>query len=692
MTASSHRSRSTGIRSTLTGVLLTALLSAPAMATPALVEAGWSLARTDSFSDAQAARFHPFDGRLYLVRLKPDTLGGGLYRIEENGSATLISTAYRPTGVAIDPFDGAIFHSETQSGLIFRTAFGATGRQTWVSGFHSGDDDPMGIDIAPAHHSGPLLLPREGLMADEGTNGPKEIWRFDAAVAEGETVVHADDGSLQKPVDVTIGAADVYVADQIGGAVLRVESDGSVTPIVTTPPIAAPMSVVEDPRSAEILVMDTGNDEVVRVDPLTGVLSVVMTGLVLTPATDQSGLDFTPDGVELIVTDRTANEVYTYSRLPATSTASPLTCGETLLPTFASLGETGLYRFNAGAGDVVGVTSAVRNASGAFPHAVLFAPDGTRVSLGDVYGGCYGVCPSEPLPADGAYRVVLFEDGHDAIGDASLSLASLSGGIGGGGNGRAPNYCNSGDGTTFLSCGTPATGTLAVEGDADPLTFLASAGETVRVTLAPSLGSIAQPQALLYEPGGTQLQLNGSTAPCTGICDSASLTQSGTYTLLVFDALLTATGDYDVQVDDLVLGVPACESHCSDGVDNDGDLAVDLADAGCEGADDFSEEPACNDGVDNDGDGLVDLADLGCAQASSSREDPQCDDGLDNDGDGLADWDGAGFGGPDPNCVFASSAKEKPSSPSCGLGPELAVLVPLLGAVRRRALRSRGRS
>ena len=66
---------------------------------------------------------------------------------------------------------------------------GGTGRALWTSGFHSGDDDPMGLDIAPNHHAGPHLLAREGLMADEGVGGPREIWRFDAALPQGERVL-----------------------------------------------------------------------------------------------------------------------------------------------------------------------------------------------------------------------------------------------------------------------------------------------------------------------------------------------------------------------------------------------------------------------------------------------------------------------------------------------------------------------
>ena len=66
--------------------------------------------------------------------------------------------------------------------------------------------------------------------------------------------------------------------------------------------------------------------------------------------------------------------------------------------------------------------------------------------------------------------------------------------------------------------------------------------------------------------------------------------------------------------------------QCADGVDNDGDGKVDLADPGCasETDDDETDPPPppaqCADGVDNDGDGKVDLADPGCANETDNDE------------------------------------------------------------------------
>jgi hypothetical protein len=98
--------------------------------------------------------------------------------------------------------------------------------------------------------------------------------------------------------------------------------------------------------------------------------------------------------------------------------------------------------------------------------------------------------------------------------------------------------------------------------------------------------------------------------------------------------------------------------QCDDGVDNDGDGFVDLADPGCGDADDDSERDAglpCDDGVDNDGDGFVDLADPGCTDVGDESEKDAglvCDDGVDNDGDGLID------AAEDPGCADASDASE----------------------------------
>ena len=143
----------------------------------------------------------------------------------------------------------------------------------------------------------------------------------------------------------------------------------------------------------------------------------------------------------------------------------------------------------------------------------------------------------------------------------------------------------------------------------------------------------------------------------------------------------------------LVVYRDARPTACSDGMDNDGDGRVDYPDdAGCTALIDYSERSACSDGLDDDGDGLVDYpADPGCQNADSKIENPECQDGLDNDQQTGIDFDGGASlrGGvpistADPQCTAAYRNTER----SCGLGAELALVMPLLGLAASRTRRA----
>ncbi len=92
----------------------------------------------------------------------------------------------------------------------------------------------------------------------------------------------------------------------------------------------------------------------------------------------------------------------------------------------------------------------------------------------------------------------------------------------------------------------------------------------------------------------------------------------------------------------------------------------------------------CWNGIDDDGDGDIDHPDDPGCFGGLGREDPACQDGLDNDGDGLIDYAGGPQGQPaDPGCASPTDGSET-SSTTCGLGPELVLLLPALAALRRR--------
>ncbi|MFH2005534.1 MAG: trypsin-like serine protease [bacterium] len=93
---------------------------------------------------------------------------------------------------------------------------------------------------------------------------------------------------------------------------------------------------------------------------------------------------------------------------------------------------------------------------------------------------------------------------------------------------------------------------------------------------------------------------------------------------------------------------PGCQTtpeDCDNGVDDDGDGAIDCADPDCE-TDSACQggQELCTNGVDDDGDGAIDCADPDCVTAPSCQTGPEdCDNGVDDDGDGAIDC-------ADPDC------------------------------------------
>ena len=213
-------------------------------------------------------------------------------------------------------------------------------------------------------------------------------------------------------------------------------------------------------------------------------------------------------------------------------------------------------------------------------------------------------------------------------------------------------------------------------------------GNILTATSAVQAGDLIEAELVA---GTVYAKINGTTVASTTNTTSLTSGRPGFETFLAGGslddweagnstvALIACNDGLDNDVDGLVdLADPGCANAsdpselnaafaCDDGLDNDGDSLVDHADPGCANATDTSEQNAslaCDDGIDNDGDGLVDLADPGCANATDTSEQNAslaCDDGLDNDGDSLVDL-------ADPGCANATDTSEQNAALACDDG------------------------
>lgn len=306
--------------------VLLALPHAPALAAPVVIEPGWELVHVDLLPNVQSARYNPVDGLIYAVE---NDNGGGIYRVEANGTLTLLNTSDRPRSTLINPENGDLFFSEAFSGRIYKIPYGSSTPQLWVSGFHSGDDDPVGMAIAPLDFAGPVIGPGGVLSVDEGNNGDDEIWGWSAQTSEGEFVIHDDDGTLFIPVDVAIGQSEVYIVDEGLAQIFLIEDAmGALNPINTAIPLLRPTAITFDPVTGLLYVLDNDLDQLLRIDPLTGAVNVVIAGLTIGDvALDTAGIDTSPDGSLLIITDRGSEAIYTFAMIPEPGSAGLLAGG-----------------------------------------------------------------------------------------------------------------------------------------------------------------------------------------------------------------------------------------------------------------------------------------------------------------------------------------------------------------------------
>ena len=237
----------------------------------------------------------------------------------------------------------------------------------------------------------------------------------------------------------------------------------------------------------------------------------------------------TNTGDYVIYTQRTNNP----------SGAATLPFGQTQTGSISSVAQNNSYTFSANANDVVDFTMVATSGS-LVPKIRLYNPDGTLLgsAASGVPYGCSGSTiemNTVQLPASGTYTILVGDCSDTNTGNYAIYAQRTNNPTG-----PAP----------LLFGGQVQTGTIGSAAQSNSYTFSGSANDVVDFTMVATSGSLV-PKIRLYNPDGTLLSSAASGVPygCSGSTiemNSVTLTQSGTYTVLVGDCSDTNTGNYNL--------------------------------------------------------------------------------------------------------------------------------------------------
>jgi len=309
-------------------------------------EAGWTLTQAVPCFDAPyPAIFHPISRRLYFGDHHEE--GWRLHCVEPDGTTRLVFTvddryttsrddhrpgaskgcfAFSPRGRQLLVCEGVassqIVQLDAETGEIVHALDPTPGE----------DDDPVGIAFPPTGWSGSQLGREQALAVDTGHKGPSRLCRLSLDGGQPERIGKNVE-ELSGPVDVTITKSGVYVINSAPFTDRLLESeddllrriwrlvDDTLVPIQTDRPILDPSGIAFDPLTSNPLVLcgyrsiDRKTAKVFRVrrDAEKDIHRVTdVFGGFKQPAL--CGIDVSPDGVRIAITDLGAKTIYVFSR------------------------------------------------------------------------------------------------------------------------------------------------------------------------------------------------------------------------------------------------------------------------------------------------------------------------------------------------------------------------------------------
>ncbi|USN99969.1 MAG: hypothetical protein H6810_04725 [Phycisphaeraceae bacterium] len=292
-------------------------VAAPTAAQVQVLELGWVLEREIASTDPISALMNPVDGLIYAGQRGQD-----VYVIDADGVRTKVVDTDDVAGLCVVPQTGDLFMSEDYPGNIRKIAFGATTAQTWVTGFDSGDDDPIGIACVPETYAGTLLTPGGMVSTDRGYGSDDEVWAWSPVTPEGEIEIYNAGSEMVDPVDIAVRAdGEIAIADMANGIKL-LHDNGTLTDLATSVALGTIQGLAFDGRSDDLFALDTDSGLVLRIDIATGQATPIIAGLP-TGGTNWGGLNVYAgsDTQRIIVSSVSADRIYVFAAVPGCNIA-----------------------------------------------------------------------------------------------------------------------------------------------------------------------------------------------------------------------------------------------------------------------------------------------------------------------------------------------------------------------------------
>jgi DNA-binding beta-propeller fold protein YncE len=260
-----------------------------------------------SFTGPDAIAIDPVSGHLYVLQDAATSSAGGLYPLTGPGAAIRVQGFTSPADLLFLD-DGTLFISEDGPGRIYKYDE-VNGAQLWVTGFHSGDDDPGGMCLAPTGFNGPNVTAGDVVVSDFGFSGPDEFWSFSPSVPETELqMVPALPGDPDFREITADPAGAVYAADTLDDAnIYRLFPDGSLQAIALSSPLAEMVDLEFSVPEQTLYAVSNTTGTLHRIDPVTGQVDLIASGF---KELSYGALAIDPQSAAVFVSDNGANRVY----------------------------------------------------------------------------------------------------------------------------------------------------------------------------------------------------------------------------------------------------------------------------------------------------------------------------------------------------------------------------------------------